>query len=101
MTPTATCASTQGSETAPSPTSGSSGPAGSTRSAASARIGSGHFRITGLVGHAGRMSGYASPDRPDQRLSDAERDEAVGHLAQANVEGRITTEEYGERSAAA
>jgi uncharacterized protein DUF1707 len=47
------------------------------------------------------MSGYASPDRPDQRLSDAERDEAVGRLAQANVEGRITTEEYGERSAAA
>lgn len=47
------------------------------------------------------MGGYANPDRPDQRLSDAERDEAVGRLAQANVEGRLTTEEFGERSAAA
>ena len=47
------------------------------------------------------MSGYASPDRPDQRLSDAERDEAVGRLAQAHTEGRLTTEEYGERSASA
>lgn len=47
------------------------------------------------------MSGYANPDRPEQRLSDAERDEAVGRLAQANVEGRLTTEEFGERSAAA
>ncbi|MGW4928907.1 DUF1707 SHOCT-like domain-containing protein [Agromyces sp. NPDC004153] len=47
------------------------------------------------------MSGYASPDRPDQRLSDAERDEAVGRLGQAHTEGRLTTEEYGERSASA
>lgn len=47
------------------------------------------------------MSGYTDPDRPDQRLSDAERDEAVGRLAQAHTDGRLTTEEYGERSAAA
>jgi hypothetical protein len=47
------------------------------------------------------MSGYTSPERPDQRLSDAEREEAVGGLAQAHAEGRLTTEEYGERSAAA
>ncbi|GAA4379413.1 hypothetical protein [Agromyces bauzanensis] len=35
------------------------------------------------------MSGYANPDRPDLRLSDAERDEAVGQLADARTVGRL------------
>jgi len=47
------------------------------------------------------MSGYANPDRPEERLSDAERDEAVGRLSQAQAEGRLTIEEFGERAAAA
>lgn len=47
------------------------------------------------------MSGYANPDRPDLRLSDAERDEAVGHLADARTVGRLTEAEYQERAGAA
>lgn len=47
------------------------------------------------------MSGYASPDHPEQRLSDRERDEAVGRLSAAQAEGRLTPDEYGERAAAA
>ncbi|MCD2443634.1 DUF1707 domain-containing protein [Agromyces sp. SYSU K20354] len=47
------------------------------------------------------MSGYTNPDRPGQRLSDAERDEAVGHLAAAQTDGRITPAEYADRAAAA
>lgn len=47
------------------------------------------------------MSGYANPDRPDLRLSDAERDEAVGHLADARTVGRLTEAEYQERASAA
>lgn len=47
------------------------------------------------------MSGYASPDHPEQRLSDAEREEAVGHLAAAQSEGRLTAADYAERSVAA
>ncbi|WP_448002462.1 DUF1707 SHOCT-like domain-containing protein [Agromyces bauzanensis] len=47
------------------------------------------------------MSGYANPDRPDLRLSDAERGEAVGHLADARTVGRLTEAEYQERASAA
>jgi len=47
------------------------------------------------------MSGYADPDRPEQRLSDAEREEAVGHLASAQAEGRLAPAEFEERSSAA
>ena len=47
------------------------------------------------------MSGYANPDRPDQRLSDAEREAAVGRLASAQAEGRLTVAEYQERASAA
>jgi hypothetical protein len=47
------------------------------------------------------VSGYANPDRPDQRLSDAERDAAVGRLAAAQAEGRLTAAEYQERASAA
>ncbi len=47
------------------------------------------------------VSGYANPDRPDQRLSDAERDAAVGHLAAAQSEGRLNPAEYQERVSAA
>lgn len=50
------------------------------------------------VRQAGVMSGYANPDRPDLRLSDAERDEAVGALAQARTEGRLAETEYQERA---
>lgn len=46
------------------------------------------------------MSGYANPDRPDLRLSDAERDEAVGALAAARTEGRLTEAEHQERASA-
>ena len=44
------------------------------------------------------MSDYANPDRPDQRLSDAARDAAVGRLAAAQAEGRLTATEYQERA---
>ena len=50
--------------------------------------------------HAGVMSGYANPDRPELRLSDAERDEAVGALSAARMEGRLTEPEYQERASA-
>ncbi|NYD67582.1 DUF1707 SHOCT-like domain-containing protein [Agromyces atrinae] len=47
------------------------------------------------------MSGYSNPERPDERLSTAERDAAVGHLAEAQSAGRLTAAEFSERSAAA
>jgi hypothetical protein len=47
------------------------------------------------------VSGYANPERPDLRLSDAEREEAVGHLASAHVEGRLSAPDYEERARAA
>ncbi|WP_234660602.1 DUF1707 SHOCT-like domain-containing protein [Agromyces marinus] len=47
------------------------------------------------------MSGYAEPDRPQERLSDAEREEAVVHLASARAEGRLTAAELADRSASA
>ena len=45
------------------------------------------------------MSGYANPDRPEQRLSNAEREEAVARLSEAQIEGRLTPAEYDERAA--
>jgi hypothetical protein len=45
------------------------------------------------------MSGYANPDRPQQRLSNAEREEAVARLSEAQIEGRLTPAEYDERAA--
>ena len=47
------------------------------------------------------MTDYAHPDRPELRLSDAERDVAVADLAQAHSAGRLTMAEYGERVMAA
>ncbi|MDQ2660428.1 MAG: DUF1707 domain-containing protein [Actinomycetota bacterium] len=47
------------------------------------------------------MSGYVNPDQPGQRLSDAERDAAVGRLAAAQAEGRLTIVEFEERERAA
>ncbi len=47
------------------------------------------------------MSGYTNTERPDQRLSDAERDEAVARLAAARSEGRLTASENQERASAA
>jgi len=47
------------------------------------------------------MSGYADPDQPEQRLSDAEREAAVAQLAVARAEGRLTPTEYEERATAA
>jgi hypothetical protein len=47
------------------------------------------------------MSGYANPDQPEQRLSDAEREAAVAQLAVARAEGRLTSAEYDQRATAA
>jgi hypothetical protein len=47
------------------------------------------------------VSGYVHPDQPGQRLSDAERDAAVGRLAAAQAEGRLTVLEFEERERAA
>lgn len=47
------------------------------------------------------MSGYANPDRPEERLSTSEREEAVTRLSEFEVEGRITSAEFDERAAAA
>ena len=49
----------------------------------------------------GGVSGYTNTERPDQRLSDAERDEAVARLAAARSEGRLTASENQERASAA
>jgi hypothetical protein len=53
------------------------------------------------VRQARRMSGYADPERPQERLSDAEREEAVSHLASAHAEGRLTPTEFADRSSSA
>ncbi|GGI45078.1 hypothetical protein BCL57_000781 [Agromyces flavus] len=45
------------------------------------------------------MNGYANPDRPDQRLSNAEREDAVARLSDAQIEGRLTPSEYEQRAA--
>ena len=45
------------------------------------------------------MNGYANPDRPDQRLSNAEREDAIARLSNAQVEGRLTPSEYEQRAA--
>jgi hypothetical protein len=47
------------------------------------------------------VSGYTNPDPANQRLSDAERDAAVGRLAAAQAEGRLTATEYEERATSA
>ena len=47
------------------------------------------------------MSGYANPDRPDERLSTTEREEAVTRLSEFQVEGRLTSAEFEERTVAA
>ena len=41
------------------------------------------------------------PDQPSLRVSDAERDRAAGVLRDAYAEGRLTTEEFHERTGAA
>ena len=53
------------------------------------------------LGTLGIVSGYANPDRPEQRLSDAERDAAVAQLLAAQAEGRLSPAEYQERAGAA
>lgn len=47
------------------------------------------------------MSGYANPDRPDERLSTTEREEAVTRLSEFHIEGRLTSAEFDERAATA
>ncbi|MBM7503139.1 DUF1707 domain-containing protein [Agromyces aurantiacus] len=47
------------------------------------------------------MSGYAYPDRPEERLSNSEREEAVARLSEAQIEGRLTPAEYDQRAASA
>lgn len=53
------------------------------------------------LGQSGCVSGYTNPEFPDRRLSNAEREEAVGHLATAEAEGRLTAPEYEQRATAA
>lgn len=43
----------------------------------------------------------SSPEQPDLRLSDAERERAVALLADAHAVGRLSASEYGDRAAAA
>jgi hypothetical protein len=47
------------------------------------------------------MSGYANPDRPDERLSTGEREQAVTRLSEAQIAGRLTPGEYEQRAASA
>jgi hypothetical protein len=47
------------------------------------------------------MTDYAHPDRPQERLSTAERAAAVDRLSAAQSDGRITPQEFGERATAA
>ncbi|WP_368497829.1 DUF1707 domain-containing protein [Herbiconiux sp. A18JL235] len=47
------------------------------------------------------MSAYDDPASASIRLSNADRDAAVAALSAAQADGRITPDEYGERSAAA
>jgi len=47
------------------------------------------------------MSGTTNTERPDQRLSDAERVDAIARLAAAQTEGRLNASEYEERADAA
>jgi uncharacterized protein DUF1707 len=46
-------------------------------------------------------STHAEPERSPVRASDADRDQAVDALATASAEGRLTLEEYSQRSQAA
>lgn len=47
------------------------------------------------------MSDYTDPTTAGLRLSNADRDDAVAALGRAHTDGRITAEEYTERSTAA
>jgi hypothetical protein len=47
------------------------------------------------------MAAHDEPSTSALRLSNSDRDAAVAALAQAQAEGRITADEFGERSAAA
>jgi hypothetical protein len=47
------------------------------------------------------MSDYTDPTTASQRLSNADRDTAVSALARALADGRITADEFTERSASA
>jgi hypothetical protein len=47
------------------------------------------------------MTDYANPDRPDERLSNADRQEAINRLADAQSQGRLSASEFGERSTSA
>jgi hypothetical protein len=50
---------------------------------------------------SGEMSDYTDPTTASQRLSNADRDTAVSALARALADGRITADEFTERSASA
>ncbi|QDZ14901.1 DUF1707 SHOCT-like domain-containing protein [Humibacter ginsenosidimutans] len=47
------------------------------------------------------MADYANPLRPHERLGDRDRQEAITRLASARDEGRITAQEFEQRSEAA
>jgi hypothetical protein len=47
------------------------------------------------------MADYANPLRPHERLADRDREGAIEHLASARDEGRITDQEFRQRSESA
>ena len=47
------------------------------------------------------MVDYANPPRPHERIADRDRSEAVDALSHARDEGRLTADEFEQRSAAA
>lgn len=47
------------------------------------------------------MVDYANPLRPSERLADRDREGAIAHLATAHDEGRLTAQEFQQRSEAA
>lgn len=47
------------------------------------------------------MVDYANPLRPNERIADRDRADAVSALSQARDEGRLTAEEFEQRSASA
>jgi hypothetical protein len=54
-----------------------------------------------LIRQSGAMADYDDPTTAQQRLSNSDRESAVSSLAKALADGRISTEEFTERSASA
>lgn len=54
-----------------------------------------------LKGQSGPMVDYANPLRPNERIADRDRADAVAALSHARDEGRLTPDEFEQRTAAA